>query len=232
MSVPFSYRWYWPRIKRAVWSRDWERAIRLARRWVRFFPRDPNAWRELGNILDWADRPAEALSVFEEGFRRHPRSPRLAKGMAAVLLSLGRDREAEEILRSLDERFPSSRIARLLRAEVAIEDGDHERAKVLAEEALDLEGGSDPWALHEAALILARVPGQAGRAIELWQRFVVEIPDEPLGHILLSVLLKERDPDASDRHLHRARRIYGGQAQLADRTAREIGDEFLPQVES
>src|ERR1700759_73228 len=149
-----------------------QEALRTLVRVVRQKPNDAESWTRLGNMLAFLQRPAEAISAFEQALGLSPFDWPAVYGYAVVLFSQERFEDALAALDRFDERQPHHAAAiqarawaltNLGRLEEALSEG--RRAQALAPENADI-----PYIVglvlqkldrHEEAL------AQFNRAVEL-----------------------------------------------------------------
>jgi tetratricopeptide (TPR) repeat protein len=113
-------------------------ALRCLTRAVELDWYDAKAHVEMGGVHLLQGRPAEALDSFRQGAKANPLEEKALLGQAFSLGRLGRDQEAEQVLRSglrsipPDQQFP----LRLHLAQLLIERGDRLESAHMYEEAL------------------------------------------------------------------------------------------------
>lgn len=89
-----------------------------------------------GHDLYRDDRPEEAIACFDEAIRIHAETPTLLNNLAAAHDRAGHHEEANEMVRSLYERFPDYFFARLGAAVLEAVDGRTTEARELAQPLL------------------------------------------------------------------------------------------------
>ena len=116
----------------------YDEALRCLTRAVELDWYDAKAHVEMGGVHLLQGRPAEALDSFRQGAKANPLEEKAVLGQAFSLGRLGRDQEAEEVLRAglrkipPDQQFP----LRLHLAQLLIERGDRLESAHMYEEAL------------------------------------------------------------------------------------------------
>jgi tetratricopeptide (TPR) repeat protein len=146
----------------------YDEALRCLTRAVELDWYDAKAHVEMGGVHLLQGRPAEALDSFRQGAKANPLEEKAVLGQAFSLGRLGRDQEAEHVLRSglrkipADQQFP----LRLHLAQLLVERGDrlesahmYEEALAEAQHAVTLKPG-DPEGAYVQAVAFHRIAQQ------------------------------------------------------------------------
>ena len=219
------WRFYSPRIYRALDRGNTRRALRLARHYAYFYPQDPNAWYALSHVLfETGDLP-EAEKALREGTSRH-RWDWLHLRLAQLLLSRSELGEVREMAEKVSRRQPKSPVPSILLADLARHDNDRDAYLRYSREAADrLESTSHPWDLMSGIEVVRRLewlPEEEKRGLVILRQLVEDRP-QPRLYAMLGFLLEASDPDSSARYLAEARRV-GASAKDLDEMSEAVRD--------
>jgi tetratricopeptide (TPR) repeat protein len=196
---------------------SFERRIKVAENYVRRRPGDPHGWIIWGNMLVHHGDYEEAERVLRQAMIRHPRAD-AAIGwlLARSLTNRSRLEEARELLEEQGRVFTGSRLPMLGLAEVALREGRWDEAKVRIEDALRRTAPTDVGGRYEAIRLLAPIPGERRRAIELLKQAMEdELPPHALPHLTLGVLLELEGDAEAQKHLREAESLWEGPGDFA-----------------
>lgn len=221
--MSWARRYYWPRIRRAILRGRTARALKLARHYVRFYPRDTNAWKTMAVVLARTDGPdpGEALKQAVE----HYSSPALYQELITLLLGRGQVEDARLVLDELTHKYPNSPSTELGRADLAIHEARWDQALLVLNRLLSFPR-LPPIVLYEVAKRMVDIPDQRVRAVELLSAFVDKVPRDPLAHMMLAVLLQNTEPERALRHTNSARKALGREAGRLEEGIRALSDRL------
>jgi len=181
-----------------AWPEDGDRrgeVERMSELAARYPDSSPVLEKLLEAQLGWG-LAEEALATLRRGVELSPDYDRYWSNLGELLVKLGRDEEAREVLPQAVERFPCEHTSRIHLASYHARDGDHAARIALLEEGLaaDCEEPA-PELANELAYTLATAPEDAlrdgARALELARRAVEGLPDNPLVLDTLAVAQAE-----------------------------------------
>ena|SRR2546428_10855565 len=222
MLLPGTWRISWWACSRA-WRRGaFDRAIRIARFFVKIRPRYPQAWLLLGTSLDRAGECEEAENALRRGLALEPHNTSISYTLAGVFIRLSRLDEADRILNQILERNPQIPDLHIGLAEVALARNDHRQAHVHAHKALELIPQSDHESQSRVAALLLEIPEDRRDAESVLLRLSRSFPRDPHPHLMLAVLLEHRDPQGASQHLDLARRSWKGHPSLMDAYLKDL----------
>jgi predicted Zn-dependent protease len=181
-------------------------ALRLARRYVRFFPEEQASWDILGVQLKTAGDYDEAVQNYRRGVDRFPDSWLTYQLAIALMIHKKNLGEARSILEAFRERRPESPLPNLGLGYLARTEEDWTGAHTYALKALHLSTPSD-WriGMHVAALLF-QIRGAEDEVRGLLEQLAEE-KDEPVPHLYLAVLFEGSDAAKSERHFQTANAI-------------------------
>ncbi len=125
------------RATRAMEAEDYTTAVRAYRDAVAVEPGHSAAWANLGFCLQRQGRVDAAARAYARAIELDPSHPLLRRHRASLLLALGREREAEELLREQIDLHREDLGARLALAEIALRRGDEGSARRQLERILN-----------------------------------------------------------------------------------------------
>ena len=117
-------------------------AARILKEAVRLYPRDERNYVSLASVLIENDEPAEGFQIVDKGLGLLPKSTALLLQRAYLLMSLGRNREAELDYRRVAEIDKKSTAARIGLAFSLIQSQRQSEATTLLEELASTERGN------------------------------------------------------------------------------------------
>ena len=136
---------------------DGQAAEDLMRRSLKVFPAQPHVWNNLGNVLDAAQRPEDALTCFEQAIALDDSYADAHYNRARLLFVLKRLPQAQAAAGRAAELSPQPRAALLqLQAQVQSELGQLQPAVDTLDRALSLLPASPPL-LHNRAVLRQRL---------------------------------------------------------------------------
>lgn len=212
---------------------DEKAAERVARRFLRWRPTDPEAWGMLSGALIAQGDLDGAEHVLREGIQRTRDDELLRYYLADLLMPLPSELEhkaeleskAREEIAQLREKYPDSPLPFVALARLAEGAEDWPTVEVNCDVALQRLDPSTRvgWlALKFCGDLLVRVPSRRTEGISILQRFLPRRPHDAKLHLRLSVALEaEGRTDEANAHMERAR-------------ANWVGDEesFLAELET
>jgi putative PEP-CTERM system TPR-repeat lipoprotein len=163
----------------------------------RMAPEQPAVAAARANLARRQREFSTALSLFEDLRRRHPDTAEFVLGQAQTLNEAGRPAEAGSTLQTWLDNHPRSLSARMLLAQIAMQNGESKTAIEQYRQVLELRP-EQPIAMNNLAmLIAAQAPEEA---LELAERGLKQRPDEPAfldtaGLALLELGQNERARD-------------------------------------
>lgn len=187
----------------AAFSRDFEVALKAAKRWVALEPDSVEANQVAGLLMVRDGRPEEAAhylgKVIELGGK-----DKYELGFARISLLMARQTVSEAELKTmalLRDRFPDVSHAHRSYAEVAYRAGKYEEALSEAQRALDLDPGDESAKILKNRVLLAM--GRVDEALDGMRRLAAESPDDAeLAHGLARMLVQaNRYEEAHEQYL-------------------------------
>lgn len=199
-----------------------EEALRLAQRYTQVRPRDERAWMVLADVLHAHNRLEEEAAALRKGLERNPRSVLIRADLSDALVGLNHMADAKAVLDEAMKLEPSSPRARLGLADWLIAQGRFEEARAAADGVRSrLSNVDDPWNIESRlSRIYLMLPSGERIARELLESAAASARRGWWEHSRLAVLLREKDPEAADRHLRKARKSWRGNEE-----------EFLQELE-
>jgi hypothetical protein len=203
------------RVKAAWRRKDNDTAVKLAKRYVRFWPGDLLGWRLLCEALDKSATYAELEEVAKRGLIRYPGSEWLKYSLGLALEGQsrhGEDRSAETVdtYQSLIRDHPTSPLPYLGLAKMALHRRELDRVGALAQKAASLGATDDGEMIMHLIGIVMGVPSLRPWGKELMLRTADILPDEWGSQLMASVVLEEVDPPASERAIQLATHLWEG----------------------
>jgi predicted Zn-dependent protease len=199
-------------------------AEKVASRFAEWRPSDRYGWWVWGNVLYQQHRSTEAERVLRRGLENHPHDEEIAWLLSRVLIEQGNFDEARHLLEHLRTAHQESRLPFLGLIELAVKERAWTSIPTLANKALERTPPNDPGAKYELGLLLALVPDARDQAVVLLREAAAKLPRYPLVHVLLGVLLEEKDETAAREHISRARRLWRAPIQFDEFLAAERRD--------
>ncbi len=204
---------------RALWSqRKFDPAAVRLRQATTLDKANLDAWLDLSSLLADSGDFSAGLAVIDAGLQANPDHPRLLHGQMTMLRRLGRGQETLPILRSMEARFGQqawyhNELGRVLGETGHPATNDHFRR------AVELEPGNLTFAAALAESLDRTRTGDEAANIEesyrvLKQGLATGKPDAPLTKVVLEVLTRSADYDATE--------VLGGFSAICDRFE-EIG---------
>lgn len=206
------------RITRRLRRGDWREAESLARRYIRAFPEDEAGWQALalaaqrGGDKDAVEKARrEALAVAPTNWNRY--------NLARSLVREEKSQEATGILESLlsgEDPFANF-LGHLGLAAMSAHAKDWTDARMHARAAeASMPNDRSRWSL-ELGSIVSEIPGEERWAERLLREGIAAKPNEAPGHVLLAVLIEDRDPIEAGALLQQARKHWPGNPTELDR---------------
>ncbi len=157
-----------------------EKALEFARKARDLAPSDPRIAATLGNVAYQTGNSPWAYSLLQESSRRLENDPGVLHDYAWAAYSLGKVREAQQIMQRVVTAAPNSSEAQDARTFLALTAFDEEGKDVAsaepdAQHALQTDAGYVPALMIEAAA--QRQHGDATKATELYSRILQRFPD-------------------------------------------------------
>ena len=154
-----------------TWNRDYDAGLSLLRKLLRDTPDDPDLSARIAQTLVWADRPKDALSIYEAELGKHPESAMLVRGLfeaaaAAGELTAGqialvvKTYEDNQIVREITEADFLAGLGRSLQLAGKPKDADTALDRAVAADPVD------PDVRRKVANLLAAA-GRSERALQL-----------------------------------------------------------------
>ncbi|MBX8570483.1 peptide-binding protein [Pseudomonas cichorii] len=156
-------------------SRADTRDLTLARQLCQQRPRDPQVWRDLGN-LELRDEPERALASYEQAMSLSPDDARTMELVARAAQKLGQAERAQELAIKALGIEPDFSPAHHRLATLYFEKGQFAKALKHIEQALDTNAG-DFRLLSRKGLILNRLD-RHGEAIEVFELLIKREPGD------------------------------------------------------
>lgn len=189
-------------------ARDLDAAIPAFRELLAENPLMTDAWRHLGMALHDAGRPEEALGAFERAMELSRGSPQVAVQIGLVLVDLGRLEEARVHAGIAREREPV--LTAELEIEIALAEGDLDRARALAEVTSGPDSVS-PRSRQQVGVALSEA-GRHDEAITLLATLARETEAPPAGNALARALLAADRVDEAEKATERVLAAAPGNA--------------------
>jgi hypothetical protein len=201
-------------VERATLHGKEGKAKRIADAYLRLRPRDPEAWLIRYRVARNFESTGEQEEYLRLGQARNPSSMAIKAASARFLIEYSRLDEAALLVEEFLHTEPSSPVGYGLAAEIARLRGEDRRVASLAEEVLRRADVEENTEHHETLVAL----GVTLLHSEAWQPHARKVLEkaanpnwpDPRPHMLLALLLKDRNPEASRKHLRRARHFWLG----------------------
>lgn len=201
--MTWAYRYYSGRIRRQMRLKRRDRALRLAKHYVHFFPDDPSSWDALGIQLGEVRDYDGAEEAYRRGAERFPDSWLTYQLAIAMMIELRKLPEARSLLEEFKERRPDSPLPYLGLGHLARTEEDWATARSFALKALRLATPNDRRTRMHIAPLLLQISSTQAQARQLLEELTQE-KGEPVPHLYLAVLLESSAPEESEAHLRAA----------------------------